>query len=163
VAAAPPGFALGRFLIDGRPALGPVAGEQVLPLPTGGVSVLLSSWSTEFTRLAQLAQDPGGSGWRPLDGLTVEQVRAEAAATMDRRAAQGEHYLFAGLPSAVAGPYDDVVLPGYSEQHAGNGLVHGRLLRPGDVMEGTITGPGIDLGTQRTRCVADDLATGAAR
>lgn len=215
----------------------------------------------------------------PEERIQAEQrVRAEAAAMMDRRAAEGTPYLFLGLPSAIAGPYDDVVLPGHSEQHdwelelaavigretfqvdreraldhvagytivndlttrdlvfrrdmpeigtdwfraknapgflpagpflvpsalvgdpsglhitlrlngevmqdesckdmifdvaalvsaasqtarllpgdlvltgspAGNGLHHGRLLRPGDLMEGTITG----LGTQRTRCVA---------
>jgi 2-keto-4-pentenoate hydratase/2-oxohepta-3-ene-1,7-dioic acid hydratase in catechol pathway len=219
-------------------------------------------------------------------GTTREQIRAEAAAMMDRRAAEGEPYLFTGLPSAIAGPYDDVVLPGYSQQHdwelelaavigreafrvtredaldhvagytivndittrdlvfrkdmkeigtdwhraknapgflptgprlvpaafvgdpsqlritlrlnsevmqdesckdmifdvaalvaaasatfrllpgallltgspAGNGLAHGRLLRPGDVMDGTITGPGIDLGAQRTRCAGDPCA-----
>jgi 2-keto-4-pentenoate hydratase/2-oxohepta-3-ene-1,7-dioic acid hydratase in catechol pathway len=51
------------------------------------------------------------------DGRTVEQVRAETAAMMDRRAAEGEPYLFTGLPSAVAGPADDLVLPAYSEQH----------------------------------------------
>jgi 2-keto-4-pentenoate hydratase/2-oxohepta-3-ene-1,7-dioic acid hydratase in catechol pathway len=41
----------------------------------------------------------------------------------------------------------DLVLTG---SPAGNGVHWGRLLRDGDVMEGTITG----LGTQRTRCVA---------
>ena len=331
MAAAPEGFAVGRFLLDGRPIVGLVVGELVLPLPGPDINELLASWGEEFTRLAQLAQDPEGSGWRPLEGLTVlapiqprqivqaganyrthvidlavkhaeirpgmttEQVRAEVAATMDRRAAEGEPYFFVGLPSAIAGPHDDVALPGYSEQHdwelelaavigretfrggrdqalehvagytivndlttrdlvfrrdmpeigtdwlraknapgflptgpylvpaafvgdpsqlritlrlngqmmqdesckdmlfdvatlvsaasatvrllpgdllltgspAGNGLAHGRLLRAGDVMEGTITGPGIDLGTQRTRCVAedaaDDVATEAGR
>ncbi|NHD16126.1 MULTISPECIES: fumarylacetoacetate hydrolase family protein [unclassified Actinopolyspora] len=48
---------------------------------------------------------------------TEERVRAETAEMMDRRAAEGTPYLFLGLPGAVAGPYDDVVLPGYSEQH----------------------------------------------
>jgi len=47
----------------------------------------------------------------------VQQVRADAAGMMDRRAATGDPYLFLGLPSAITGPYDDVVLPGYSEQH----------------------------------------------
>jgi 2-keto-4-pentenoate hydratase/2-oxohepta-3-ene-1,7-dioic acid hydratase in catechol pathway len=42
----------------------------------------------------------------------------------------------------------DLVLTG---SPAGNGLHWGRLLRDGDVMEGTITG----LGGQRTRCVAE--------
>ncbi len=324
--AAPAGFALGRFLIDGRPTVGLVVGEQVLPIPGVDVGELLECWGEEFARLGELARDPGG-GWRPVAGLavlapvrprqilqaganyrthvidlavkhaeirpgmTTEQVRAEVAATMDRRAAEGEPYVFTGLPSAIAGPYDDVVLPGYSEQHdwelelaavigreafrvgrgqaleyvagytivndlttrdlvfrrdmpeigtdwlraknapgflptgpylvpaafvadpsqlritlrlngqvmqdesckdmlfdvaalvaaasatvrllpgdllltgspAGNGLAHGRLLRAGDVVEGTVTGPGVDLGTQRIRCVADDREQGAGR
>ncbi|WP_088315385.1 fumarylacetoacetate hydrolase family protein [Kineosporia sp. R_H_3] len=50
-------------------------------------------------------------------GQTVEEVRAEVAAMMDRRATHGRPYIFTGLPSAVTGPYDDVVLPGYSDQH----------------------------------------------
>jgi 2,4-didehydro-3-deoxy-L-rhamnonate hydrolase len=51
------------------------------------------------------------------DGRTEEQVRAEAAEMMDRRAATGEPYLFLGLPTVVGGPFDDVVLPAYSDQH----------------------------------------------
>lgn len=50
-------------------------------------------------------------------GQTLEEVRAEVAAMMDRRAVSGRPYIFTGLPSAVTGPYDDVVLPGYSDQH----------------------------------------------
>ncbi|MEU8798394.1 fumarylacetoacetate hydrolase family protein [Spirillospora sp. NPDC048819] len=44
-------------------------------------------------------------------------ARAEVGAMMDRRAAEGIPYLFVGLPSAVAGPCDDLVLPGYSDRH----------------------------------------------
>jgi 2,4-diketo-3-deoxy-L-fuconate hydrolase len=51
------------------------------------------------------------------DGRTEEQVRAEVAEMMDRRAATGEPYFFLGLPTVVGGPFDDVVLPGYSDQH----------------------------------------------
>jgi 2-keto-4-pentenoate hydratase/2-oxohepta-3-ene-1,7-dioic acid hydratase in catechol pathway len=36
---------------------------------------------------------------------------------------------------------------------AGNGAHYGRYLQPGDVMEATITGGSVDLGTQRNRCV----------
>ncbi|MFF3597228.1 fumarylacetoacetate hydrolase family protein [Kitasatospora indigofera] len=43
----------------------------------------------------------------------------------------------------------DLVLTG---SPAGNGMHWGRLLRDGDVMDGTVTG----LGTQRTRCVAEE-------
>ncbi len=48
----------------------------------------------------------------------------------------------------------DVVLTG---SPAGNGSHHGRFLREGDVMEGTITG----LGAQRVGCVADPLGAAA--
>uniref|UniRef100_UPI001C5DF91F fumarylacetoacetate hydrolase family protein n=1 Tax=Pseudonocardia nigra TaxID=1921578 RepID=UPI001C5DF91F len=51
------------------------------------------------------------------DGRTAEQVRADTAALMDERAATGTPYLFLGLPTAVAGPFDDLVLPGYSDRH----------------------------------------------
>jgi 2,4-diketo-3-deoxy-L-fuconate hydrolase len=49
------------------------------------------------------------------DGRTVEQVRADAAAEMDARL-QHPPYVFTGLPSAVCGPYDEVVLPHGGEQ-----------------------------------------------
>ncbi|MEU2420984.1 fumarylacetoacetate hydrolase family protein [Streptomyces sp. NPDC007851] len=52
----------------------------------------------------------------PDDPRTVEEARAEIAAVMDRRAAEDLPYVFIGLPSTVAGPYDDVVLPGWAEQ-----------------------------------------------
>jgi 2-keto-4-pentenoate hydratase/2-oxohepta-3-ene-1,7-dioic acid hydratase in catechol pathway len=44
----------------------------------------------------------------------------------------------------------DLVLTG---SPAGNGAHYGRYLQPGDVMEATITGPHVDLGTQHNRCV----------
>jgi 2-keto-4-pentenoate hydratase/2-oxohepta-3-ene-1,7-dioic acid hydratase in catechol pathway len=49
----------------------------------------------------------------PADGRPAEQVRAETAATMDRRAAEDQPYAFIGLPSSVTGPYDDVVIPAW--------------------------------------------------
>jgi 2,4-didehydro-3-deoxy-L-rhamnonate hydrolase len=50
-------------------------------------------------------------------GRPEAEVRAETAAMMDRRIAGGEPYFFIGLPTVITGPYDDVVLPAYSEQH----------------------------------------------
>lgn len=44
-------------------------------------------------------------------------VRARTAEMMDRRAATGEPYFFIGLPTVISGPYDDVVLPAYSDKH----------------------------------------------
>ncbi|MEV5410494.1 fumarylacetoacetate hydrolase family protein [Thermopolyspora sp. NPDC052614] len=52
----------------------------------------------------------------PADGRPAEQVRAEAAAVMDRRAAEDLPYLFIGLASSITGPYDDVVLPAWCAQ-----------------------------------------------
>ena len=52
----------------------------------------------------------------PDDPRTVEEARAEIAAIMDRRAAEDLPYVFIGLPSAITGPYDDVVLPSWARQ-----------------------------------------------
>jgi 2-keto-4-pentenoate hydratase/2-oxohepta-3-ene-1,7-dioic acid hydratase in catechol pathway len=49
----------------------------------------------------------------PANGRPAEQVRAEVAAMMDRRAAEDQPYVFIGLPSSVTGPYDDVVIPSW--------------------------------------------------
>ncbi|MFJ9566389.1 fumarylacetoacetate hydrolase family protein [Streptomyces fuscichromogenes] len=52
----------------------------------------------------------------PDDTRSVAEAREEMARTMDRRAAEDLPYVFIGLPTAVAGPYDDVVLPSWAEQ-----------------------------------------------
>lgn len=52
----------------------------------------------------------------PGDGRPEAERRAEAAEIMDRRAAEDLPYVFIGLPSAITGPYDDVVLPAWAEQ-----------------------------------------------
>jgi len=49
------------------------------------------------------------------DGRSAEQVRADAAAAMDARLSHPP-FVFTGLPSAICGPYDDVVLPRDGEQ-----------------------------------------------
>jgi 2,4-diketo-3-deoxy-L-fuconate hydrolase len=41
----------------------------------------------------------------------ASEVRAWAERMMDERAATGSPYVFAGLPSALTGPYDEIVLP----------------------------------------------------
>lgn len=45
------------------------------------------------------------------EGASEEQLRAEAAREVDRRGAAGDPYVWAGLPSAASGAYDDVQLP----------------------------------------------------
>jgi 2-keto-4-pentenoate hydratase/2-oxohepta-3-ene-1,7-dioic acid hydratase in catechol pathway len=52
----------------------------------------------------------------PDDDRPEEERRAEAAEIMDRRAAEDLPYVFIGLPSAITGPYDDVVLPAWAEK-----------------------------------------------
>ncbi|GGR76881.1 hypothetical protein GCM10010269_15120 [Streptomyces humidus] len=46
----------------------------------------------------------------------VEEARAEFAEVLDRRAREDLPYVFIGLPSAITGPYDDVVLPSWAAQ-----------------------------------------------
>ncbi len=41
------------------------------------------------------------------------EIREEVAAMMDRRAAEDLPYVFIGLPSAITGPYDDIVVPAW--------------------------------------------------
>ena len=50
------------------------------------------------------------------DPRGVEEVRAEIAAIMDKRAAEDLPYVFIGLPTTVSGPYDDVVLPAWARK-----------------------------------------------
>jgi 2-keto-4-pentenoate hydratase/2-oxohepta-3-ene-1,7-dioic acid hydratase in catechol pathway len=45
------------------------------------------------------------------------EVRQWAQAMMDERARAGQPYVFAGLPSALSGPYDDIVLPDRGDKH----------------------------------------------
>jgi 2,4-didehydro-3-deoxy-L-rhamnonate hydrolase len=52
----------------------------------------------------------------PADDRSEEERRAEAAEIMDRRAAEDLPYVFIGLPSAITGPYDDVVLPSWARK-----------------------------------------------
>jgi 2-keto-4-pentenoate hydratase/2-oxohepta-3-ene-1,7-dioic acid hydratase in catechol pathway len=47
----------------------------------------------------------------------TEEVRARAAAMMDARARNDQPYVFTGLPSALCGPYDDVILPDTGTEH----------------------------------------------
>ncbi|WP_346433797.1 fumarylacetoacetate hydrolase family protein [Nonomuraea composti] len=64
-----------------------------------------ANYRTHVIELA-VAHEPAG-------GRPAEQVRAEVAAMMDRRAAEDQPYVFIGLPSSVTGPYDDVVIPSW--------------------------------------------------
>lgn len=47
----------------------------------------------------------------------TREVRERAAAMMDQRATNDQPYVFTGLPSALCGPYDDVILPCTGAEH----------------------------------------------
>ncbi|MFC4112904.1 fumarylacetoacetate hydrolase family protein [Nonomuraea zeae] len=72
---------------------------------------ILQSGANYRTHVIDLAVAHEPAGGRP-----AEQVRAEVAAMMDRRAAEDQPYVFIGLPSSVTGPYDDVVIPAWCEK-----------------------------------------------
>lgn len=80
------------------------------PLSPGQVLQSGANYRTHVIDLAVAHRNPAG----PHEEAAA---RTEVAAMMDRRAAEGTPYLFAGLPSAVTGPCDDLVLPAYSTQH----------------------------------------------
>jgi 2-keto-4-pentenoate hydratase/2-oxohepta-3-ene-1,7-dioic acid hydratase in catechol pathway len=69
---------------------------------------ILQSGANYRTHVIDLAVDRE-IGLRP--GMSRDELRAEAEAMMDARIAGGEPYVFLGALSALAGPFDDVVLP----------------------------------------------------
>ncbi|MGP3960967.1 fumarylacetoacetate hydrolase family protein [Nonomuraea sp. 3N208] len=102
------------------PRLGELAGEvgrEWLPLETLRVHApveprqILQAGANYRTHVIDLAVAHEPEGGRP-----AGQVRAEAAAMLDRRATEDQPYMFIGLPSAIIGPYDDVVLPSWCEK-----------------------------------------------
>jgi 2-keto-4-pentenoate hydratase/2-oxohepta-3-ene-1,7-dioic acid hydratase in catechol pathway len=53
----------------------------------------------------------------PADGRSAGEVRADAEAFMEHRATSTDPYLFIGLPSAMCGAFDDIVLPADGTEH----------------------------------------------
>lgn len=65
-------------------------------------------------------------------GASEEELREQAAREMDERAAHGEPYVWVGVPSAISGPYDDVILPDVGDNHDWElelGVIIGRVTR----------------------------------
>ncbi|GLZ45142.1 hydrolase [Actinomycetospora sp. NBRC 106375] len=88
----------------------PLDGLEVLaPVEPGQILQSGANYRTHVIDLA--AAHHAERGTRP-----DAEIRAEVAAMMDRRAAEGTPYLFIGLPSAVTGPADDVVIPSWTQQ-----------------------------------------------
>ncbi|HTZ06445.1 MAG TPA: fumarylacetoacetate hydrolase family protein [Gaiellaceae bacterium] len=89
--------------LDGLRVLPPVEPRQIL-----------QSGANYHRHVVELAVDQG-IGREP--GMTIEVHRANVIRMMDERVAHGEPYVFLGAVSALAGAYDDVVLPARGEQH----------------------------------------------
>ncbi|WP_405444941.1 fumarylacetoacetate hydrolase family protein [Streptomyces achromogenes] len=100
-----------RALADGgEPVRGPLDGFRVhAPVEPRQVFQSGANYRQHVIDLHVAHRAPG-------DDRPEEERRAEAAEIMDRRAAQDLPYVFIGLPSALTGPYDDVVLPAWAEQ-----------------------------------------------
>jgi 2,4-didehydro-3-deoxy-L-rhamnonate hydrolase len=60
------------------------------------------------------------------------ELREQAAREIDERAAHGDPYVWVGVPSAISGPYDDVILPDVGENHDWElelGVIIGKVTR----------------------------------
>jgi 2,4-didehydro-3-deoxy-L-rhamnonate hydrolase len=88
--------------------------EDLRVLPPVQPSQILQSGANYHKHVVELMVDQQ-IGRHPEQ--SDEEFRAEVVEMMDERAASGEPYIFLGAASALAGPYDDVVLPTRGEQH----------------------------------------------
>ena len=84
----------------------PVSALRVLPpvTPPGQIFGAGANYREHVVQMA-VAHKLGRSG------ASAEELAAEAGREIDERQASGEPYVWAGVPSAVSGAYDDVVLP----------------------------------------------------
>ncbi|MEU4227562.1 fumarylacetoacetate hydrolase family protein [Nonomuraea sp. NPDC026600] len=86
------------------------AAEVLAPLRPGGVFQAAANYRKHVIDLMIASPRPEHRD------LPEEERRAFATRLMDQRAASGTPSVFAGLPSSVSGPYDDVVIPHITEQ-----------------------------------------------
>ncbi|MFI6309559.1 fumarylacetoacetate hydrolase family protein [Nocardia fusca] len=65
-------------------------------------------------------------------GATEAELREQAARETDERAAHGDPYVWVGVPAAISGPYDEVILPAVGDNHDWElelGVIIGRRTR----------------------------------
>jgi 2,4-diketo-3-deoxy-L-fuconate hydrolase len=93
---------------EGRPA----STVQVLPpvTPPGQIFAAGANYREHVVQMA-VAHKLGRAG------ASAEELAAEARREIDERRARGEPYVWCGVPSAVSGAYDDVVLPPVGSDH----------------------------------------------
>lgn len=82
--------------------------RELRPLPPVHPGQILQAGANYRTHVIdlQVADAPPGTS-----AAEIARLRAEVGELLDRRGRTGTPYLFAGLPSALCGAHDDVVLP----------------------------------------------------
>lgn len=82
--------------------------DELRPLPPVAPAQILQAGANFRTHVIDLHVADAPEGATPEE---IAALRSEVGARLDRRARTGTPYLFAGLPSALCGAHDDVVLP----------------------------------------------------
>lgn len=75
---------------------------------------ILCSGANYKKHVVDLIVDQGGGP--ETAGMSAAERRTFATALMDKRAREGAPYIFGKLPSAVVGPFDDILLPPNTKQ-----------------------------------------------
>jgi 2,4-diketo-3-deoxy-L-fuconate hydrolase len=90
----------------------PVSGLAVLPpvTPPGHIFGAGANYREHVVQMA-VAHRLGRSG------ASAAELAAEAGREIDERRANGDPYVWSGVPSAISGAYDDVVLPAVGSDH----------------------------------------------
>jgi len=86
----------------------PLPLDELRPLPPVRPAQILQAGANYRTHVIDLQVADAAEGATPEQ---LAALRAEVGERLDRRARTGTPYLFAGLPSALCGAHDDVVLP----------------------------------------------------
>jgi len=87
------------------------------PVSPGQILQAGANYRKHVVDIVAAERRASGSTAGPGDDRAEAEVRRWAQDMMDERAATGTPYVFAGLPGALTGPYDEVVLPERGEKH----------------------------------------------
>lgn len=132
---------------------------RVLP-PVQPIGPILAAGANYREHIIQMSVAHGlGS-----DGASPDQLRAEAAAEIDERVRVGDPYVWTGIPSAVTGAFDDVLLPDVGDDvdwELELGVVIGRTahrVATGDALDHVAGYTIVNDLTARTLVPRDDIA-----
>jgi 2-keto-4-pentenoate hydratase/2-oxohepta-3-ene-1,7-dioic acid hydratase in catechol pathway len=112
------GHANGAEGSDGNGLWIPLAGLDVrCPVNPGQILQCGANYRSHVVDLVMAERRADESVTGHNSQVPEAEVRAWAEAMMDERARGGAPYVFAGLPGALTGPYDDVILPQRGGRH----------------------------------------------